>query len=666
MSGSPINRSCNSSLAGNEIRFSLTQDKVLESEKDAFAGARALFTGLKKKKIGSTSVTNSIENSSVNNSNVSSELKPVSLTGPNPIELPDELVNQIRNLSNNKASAKSGINVKETFENNSDGDDGDDYKQNNSPSTFGKKTTYSSSSSSSSGKNSKASGRSKMQELKAAALVKRFLPGVNGKYIEDSELADEQLQFVKGIEAGLNVCGTGPGGCGKSFAVKAACQRLVKAGKKFAITASTGIAAVEIGGSTYHSLMGLGLAREPIPVLIKKITMNKEVCELIQSLDTIFVDEMSMSQPRWIDIWDLCFRAVRGQPDEAFGGLQMIFTGDYLQLTPVLTDEDKKLVEKYAEKYGEVESANANYEFLFQHPKWNQYIQLTVLFKRKYRQTNPEFGQFLDHVRIGKLSLEDEKFCQDRLRAALQLGCDRNKMSKGGIKPSMIHYTNKAVDEDNMKELYRVEPDMNKHIFYTALDIRVQENAKTAKVFDQHMKFMRENFAAHGVIELAKGSQVMLVYNKNVEGGLANGSKGIIVGWSEKMTTEEWTVPTEFPIVKFENKLVDTILPHPFVKVDLATGHSCKYVQVPLRLCDALTAHKNQGLTLSSALINQAPMTQFGMTYTAFSRVKEPSGIWLSSWSRNSVRAHAAAVKYYEDLEVTQVQYVLPSQLTIN
>jgi ATP-dependent DNA helicase PIF1 len=196
---------------------------------------------------------------------------------------------------------------------------------------------------------------------------------------------------------------TGSAGTGKSVLMKQIIAKLrdkyVREPDRVAVTASTGLAACHIEGTTLHSFAGAGLAKEPSPELVKKIKRNAKTKSRWQRTKVLIIDEISMVDGDLYDKLEHVARAIRnnGRP---FGGIQLVITGDFFQLPPV---PDKGKAAKFA----------------FDAATWNTTIEHTILLTHIFRQKDPTFASMLNEIRLGKLTPASIKEFQ-RLSRSLQ------------------------------------------------------------------------------------------------------------------------------------------------------------------------------------------------------------------------------------------------------
>ena len=234
----------------------------------------------------------------------------------------------------------------------------------------------------------------------AAALMR--MPSI--AHVPTTFLSEEQRGILKAVvDEGKSVFFTGSAGTGKSVLMKQIIAKLrdkyVREPDRVAVTASTGLAACHIEGTTLHSFAGAGLAKEPAPELVKKIKRNARTKSRWQRTKVLIIDEISMVDGDLYDKLEYIARAIRnnGRP---FGGIQLVITGDFFQLPPV---PDRGRAAKFA----------------FDAATWNTTIEHTILLNHVFRQKDPAFANILNEIRLGKLTPESIKEFQ-RLSRPLQ------------------------------------------------------------------------------------------------------------------------------------------------------------------------------------------------------------------------------------------------------
>jgi ATP-dependent DNA helicase PIF1 len=430
----------------------------------------------------------------------------------------------------------------------------------------------------------------------------------------------EQLAAFEAVKTGANVFLTGPAGSGKTYLINEILKWATEEKKPIALTALTGCAALLLGttAKTLHSWAGVGLARDSVDALVVSITKNRHAKGRWKTTQLLIVDEISMMTPDLFEKLDLIGKRVRGSP-RPWGGIQLVLCGDFCQLPPVVRGLSGESV--------------TSGRFVFESPAWAACELRPVLLHKIERQTCPAFQTLLNECRIGAPSAESIA-----LLAARQ-GLDWKSQL---IRPTLLFSRNADVDMINEKNIAALGKPLRSFDVHTAivdapaddpsLDVPDGEALeRTVSKLDNDA-----NYAAH--LELCVGAQVMLLTNKNIEAGLVNGSRGIIIDFNE----------VGFPVVQFMRGDPVAIGYHAWASRD--NVRVCRQ-QIPLRVAYAITIHKSQGATLDCALIDIGSSTfEFGQAYVALSRVRDLNALYVHSLDPTKIRAHPSVVEFYERL----------------
>jgi ATP-dependent DNA helicase PIF1 len=428
----------------------------------------------------------------------------------------------------------------------------------------------------------------------------------------------EQRAAFDAIVAGKSVFLTGPGGTGKSYLLQTlyAQYKGLTGGRSIAITALTGCAALLLGpwAKTLHSWAGIGIGRAPPESIASVIAADSRKKKRWRATDCLVVDEVSMLTPYLLEYLDTVGRIVR-KCDKPFGGLQMVFVGDFYQLPPVMKDLSPQAAER---------------TFAFESPLWGVTVEEVVQLVQIVRQKDPVFQKILNEARVGELSSDSY--------AALEA---RKTMTwkRQEIKPTLLFTKNQDVNTINGTQLDKLVSE--DHVF-------VAKTTKSpprlpADVLQTIVEKLDKDAPYEVELHLKEKSQVMLLVNQDPEAGLVNGSRGVVTGFS----------PDGAPLVKFLNGP-----PYP-VRVPASgwssesekEGDGVTREQIPLRLAYALTIHKAQGGSLDSALVDVGPSTfEYGQAYVALSRVRNMDALFIFEISPKAFRAHPAVKKFYAGL----------------
>jgi ATP-dependent DNA helicase PIF1 len=430
--------------------------------------------------------------------------------------------------------------------------------------------------------------------------------------ISYDQLSPDQKEVVEAIKAGRNVFFTGPAGTGKSFLLEYL-RSVVYAGDDTThFTAMTGLAAVHIGGRTLHSWAKIGLGQEDTSKYIESIKSNRAQARHWRSARRLFVDEVSMLDTRLLEKLDRIARGVRGDY-KVFGGIQLILSGDFLQLPPVAP-------------------GRAEPSFAFESVTWTSLDLKMFSLRTVFRQKNVAFVKLLNELRFGLISPESEAIleeCSNRVLPVLN-----------GIVPTKLMPTRREVAEMNAEALAKINSPARRYEATDSCD-------------DEKYRHLLDHCQADKVIELKVGAQVILLKNYPDKDGditrdLCNGSRGIVVGFTDIRSEEHKEYGSEsIPIVRFENKVMRVIERAVFEMGSSHYSQKARRAQVPLLLAWALTIHKSQGQTLDRVQLNVAKTFEGGQLYVGVSRVRNLKGLSLIGFSKGLIKANRKAVDWY-------------------
>ena len=439
-----------------------------------------------------------------------------------------------------------------------------------------------------------------------------------------SELNEGQTAAVTAVKRGRNIFLTGAGGTGKSHTIRAIVSWAAHAGIRVAVTAMTGCAALllnsvgsRVKAKTLHSWAGVGLAREAPHELAEAVAKNKRAARRWIDTQLLIVDEVSMMTPEFLEKLDLIARRVRKRADAKFGGLQLVFAGDFCQLPPV--------------NKGDAEAA-----YVFESPVWTSLMEENHNLTQIVRQSDPVFQRLLTEARMGTLSAESLAVLESRK------GLD---WSDNEIKPTLLFTRNAEVSTINKKNMEVLEGERRTYEVKT-VEMDPSDRSKgriiTREDPDVQPLLARLDLDApyDPTLELCVGAQVMLLTNMDQEHGLVNGSRGIVTGYT----------PGGLPLVRFVGFTDPVIIDR--ANWWLAEPDYIGRSQIPLKVAYALTIHKSQGATLDSALIDIGSSTfEFGQAYVALSRVRSLEGLYVWALNPKRIMCHPSVVAFYKRLE---------------
>lgn len=400
-----------------------------------------------------------------------------------------------------------------------------------------------------------------------------------------------QESALKILQSGKNVFLTGEPGAGKTYTINLFKRWLEDKGIHPEMTASTGIAATHIDGVTIHSWSGIGIKETLKESDVQLILKKPFVVNRIIAAKVLIIDEISMLNAKTLDNINTVVRAVKAQidprlGDEAFGGIQVIFVGDFFQLPPVT-------------KYGLA-------KFAFESQAWLHAEPVICYLTEQHRQDDPEFLDILTALRSGKITSEHK----ERLKKCM-------RKAPPGITRLFTH--NEDVDTVNEEELEKIEGE-----------------ARTFRMSGSGIPFMieilKKNCLSPEELNLKIGATVMFTRN-NFDEGYVNGTLGTVDDYYDG-----------FPVVKtFEGSRIT--VKYTDWQIEENGYTKAKISQIPLRLAWAITVHKCQGMSLDAATINLASAFEYGQGYVALSRVRSLEGLYLEGINAKAFEMHPTVVK---------------------
>ena len=416
-----------------------------------------------------------------------------------------------------------------------------------------------------------------------------------------SELNNEQKKAFKLMVENKNVFITGAGGCGKTFLIKLFTQ-LYNKSRVIAVTSTTGTSALLINGTTIHSYLGIGYGHDSVERLVEKINNSSWLKNKWKKLDCLIIDEISMLSPDIFDKLEEVAKIVRKSTQD-FGGIQLILSGDFLQLPVVNIDK-----------------------FCFEAKSWNKCIANTVYLKTIIRQNDEIFQNVLNNIRIGIVNKDIIKILKKRIKKKLD--------NEFNIQPTKLFSKNVDVNRINDIELDKLAENNVEFLEYN-MDIYVYGGVSDR---NSAIKKFKKFCTSPDTIQLCIGAQVMLLKNLDLSIGLANGSRGVVTDFIDNL-----------PLVKFLNGEEKIINMHTW---DIEDNNKpiLRARQLPLKVAYAISIHSCQGCTLDLMEVDLSDIFEYGQAYVALSRVKSLEGLSISSINFDNICAHPTALEYYENL----------------
>ena len=443
-------------------------------------------------------------------------------------------------------------------------------------------------------------------------------------FVNMADTDDEELhRILVAVENGENIILHGPGGTGKSYKLREIAENLTAQGKWVCCTATTGVAALnlnvpekKIAATTLHSWAGVGLAQGVAKKLYAKVYHDEQAKKRWLYTDVLILDEVSMLGADLFDKLDYIGRNIRLEKEKPFGGLQLILSGDFLQLPPVKD------------------------EWAFKSFAWKEMPLVPFIFETPKRYDDEAYFELLLRVREGKQTREDVKKLRARVRAHQKLQKILEKTeSMNVIKPTILYSRRVDVDYYNEQELEKLP---GRTMEYVADDTFTAFNGNAR--YDHYIRLLDD--AMPKAVPLKVGAQVMLKCNLDVKGGLVNGSRGVIL----EMNPED-------VYVRFINGKKLIVKKHTWTIED-KDGKASRS-QIPFILAWALTIHKAQGATLDYAICDLGPSVFApGQAYVALSRVRNLKGLFICEFYTPSIKVNKTALRYARQLKAMEEEYL--------
>ena len=450
-------------------------------------------------------------------------------------------------------------------------------------------------------------------------------------------LSPEQELALQKYKEGKNIFLTGPGGSGKTELIRRMVKISQEQNKRLQVCALTGCAAIllQCKAKTIHSFAGIGLANGTVDEVIRKVIANKYKTKNWTNVDILIIDEVSMMSSKLFDILDYVGRRTRKRLDKPFGGIQVVFSGDFYQLPPVGT-------------YGQADTS----AFCFESENWTKTFDAIILLKTIFRQRDPDYTTILNQIRVGKLYKSSYEKLLEHVNKPFPntgAGAGAGAGTTQTFKPTILLPRRKDAELINAQELEKLTGESK--IYRISQSVVVPQGASaiasastytnfSAEQKDSEYTFLASNIMADKEIVLKIGARVMCIANIDMESSeqVVNGSQGVVVGFIG-----------ELPLVQFNNGPRRTVGYHVWASEAIPT---IGVKQMPLIYAWAITIHKAQGVSLDMAQIDAGSnIFECGQTYVALSRVKSLAGLYLTDLNPQRIKVNKKVHDYYTSLK---------------
>jgi hypothetical protein len=390
----------------------------------------------------------------------------------------------------------------------------------------------------------------------------------------------KQVTALSILKLGHTTFLTGAAGAGKSYVLREYISYLRKHGVSYAVTASTGIASTHISGTTIHSWSGVGIKDKLSKYDLDAIEEKANLYKRWNSTKVLIIDEVSMLHANFIDMIDMVAKHLR-HDEKPFGGMQVVFTGDFFQLPPVVRG---------------FSGGSENGVFAFQSKSWNESKPVVCYLSEQFRQDDDNLSALLSAIRAGDIDDGHYEMLQD-------------KTTTPHTDDHIRLYThNENVDLINQEAFGKIKGDVRTYNMITKGKASVIEGLK-------------KNCLADEILQLKIGAKVICIKNAQ-DRSYVNGSMGKVISFDNEGA----------PVIELTTGKKVTIKADSW-KIEEDGKVRAELQQLPVKLAWAITVHKSQGMTLDKAEIDLSRAFASGQGYVALSRLTSMDGLYLKGFN---------------------------------
>ncbi|MEK6773117.1 MAG: AAA family ATPase [Bdellovibrionota bacterium] len=411
--------------------------------------------------------------------------------------------------------------------------------------------------------------------------------------MESFALSKDQEIALNWLRSGENVFLTGGAGSGKSYLIRE--YRKEVDSESLPILASTGVAAVLLGGRTFHSFFGLGIMEGGPRAAFERAIKNSKLLKKIKKSEGVIIDEISMISGAAFETAEMIARKAR-ESDLPWGGLRVIAVGDFAQLPPVGPGSQK--------------------DWCFRSPAWEKTGFQVASLKYNQRVQEDHFLEVLNLIRQGKVTPLVRDFLNEKLR-------DHDEDAPG----TRLFPRRNQSEDYNQKKLAEInEEEIQIPTIYIGTEKHRERLAKSSPVPE--------------LLKIKLGCEILFLQN-DPQKRWVNGTRGKVIGIETDKIKIRKNHGREVQVEKVQFSMLD------------AEGQViASMVQFPLTLAYATTIHKSQGATLDEIWCDLGALWEPGQAYVALSRLRSSSGLNLLRWNPKSVFVDPVVEKFYQALSL--------------